>query len=58
MDAGLVKNIGVANYNCTLIRELLKYARIPPAVNQVELHPYLYHEPIVTLCRQNGKVYL
>lgn len=54
VDTGLVKNIGVANYNCTLIREVLKYARIPPAVNQIELHPYLHHQPLVNMCQKNG----
>jgi diketogulonate reductase-like aldo/keto reductase len=40
VDEGLVKNIGVSNYNCALLRDLLNYARIKPAVNQVEIHPY------------------
>ena len=38
---GLVKNIGVSNFSCQGIRDLMSYANIKPAVLQVELHPYL-----------------
>lgn len=50
VQLGLVKNIGVANFNCALLMDLLKYATIPPAINQIELHPYLYHDPLVSFC--------
>ena len=32
---GLVKNIGVSNLNCGMMMDLLKYCKVPPAVNQV-----------------------
>jgi len=51
-DAGLVKNIGVCNFNCALLRDLLSYAVTPPAVLQVELHPYLAQEKLLKFCRQ------
>jgi diketogulonate reductase-like aldo/keto reductase len=35
VDAGLVKSIGVSNFNITKLKALLKEARIKPAVNQV-----------------------
>lgn len=35
--AQLVRNIGVCNFNVQLLADLLSYARIPPAVNQVEM---------------------
>ena len=41
VEEGLVKNIGLSNFNCQGIRDVLSYARIKPAVLQVELHPYL-----------------
>ena len=50
--AGLVRNIGVCNYNCALIRDLLSNAAIRPAVLQVELHPYLAQEKLLRFCRQ------
>lgn len=50
VDAGLVRNIGVSNFSSQLILDLLAYARIPPAVNQVERHPYLGQERLVRFC--------
>ena len=40
VENGLTRNIGVANFNVQGVRDILSYARIPPAVLQVELHPY------------------
>ncbi len=37
VDEGLVKSIGISNFNIRRTRELLKEARIKPVVNQVEL---------------------
>jgi D-xylose reductase len=51
--AGLVKNIGVCNFGVSLLRDLLSYAHIPPAVLQVELHPYLAQEKLVRFCRES-----
>jgi D-xylose reductase len=53
VSAGLVRNIGVCNYNCALLRDLLSYARIHPAVLQVELHPYLTQEKLLRFCKEN-----
>jgi diketogulonate reductase-like aldo/keto reductase len=39
VDDGLVASIGVSNYSALLLTDLLSYARIPPAVNQVGLRP-------------------
>ena len=52
--AGRVRNIGVCNYNCALLRDLLSYATIAPAVLQIELHPYLTQDRLVRLCREAG----
>jgi D-xylose reductase len=54
VEAGLVRNIGVCNYNVGLLRDQLTYARIRPAVLQVELHPYLAQEKLVRFCRAEG----
>jgi len=53
-DAGLVRNIGVSNFGCSLLRDLLSYARVRPAVLQVELHPYLTQEKLLRFCRDEG----
>jgi D-xylose reductase len=53
---GLTRHIGVCNCNCALLRDLLSYARVRPAVLQVELHPYLTQENLLRLCRAEGIV--
>lgn len=54
VSLGLVKNIGVANFNPALLTDLLKYAKIRPKVNQIELHPYLAHDALLKLCKREG----
>jgi D-xylose reductase len=50
--AGLVRHIGVSNFNTSLLRDLLAYAEIPPAVLQIELHPYLTQEKLLRYCSE------
>jgi D-xylose reductase len=50
--AGLARNIGVCNFNTSLLRDLISYAETPPSVLQVELHPYLTQEKLVRFCRE------
>ena len=38
--SGKVRSIGVSNFNVSQLQNLLTTAKIPPAVNQVEIHPY------------------
>jgi len=52
VSQGLVKNIGICNFNCSLIRDLLSYANIRPSVLQVELHPRLTQEKLLKYCQQ------
>ena len=40
-------SIGVSNFNPHHLDELLSYARIKPAVNQIELHPYMTQQEVV-----------
>lgn len=54
VDEGLVKHIGVANFSAVLLMDLLSYARIKPAVLQVEMHPYLQQPRLLELCRREG----
>ncbi len=49
--AGLVRNIGVCNFNTALLRDLLAYAEIAPAVLQVEMHPFLAQESCCAFAR-------
>ncbi|KAI0962005.1 hypothetical protein AcW1_000929 [Taiwanofungus camphoratus] len=54
VDEGLVKNIGVSNCQGSILLDILRYARYQPAVNQVELHPYLTQEALIKLCKTLG----
>lgn len=53
VDAGLVRHIGVSNFSSALLMDVLRYARIRPAVNQIEIHPYLTMDRLVTYCQEN-----
>jgi D-xylose reductase len=51
--AGLVRNIGVSNFGVSLLRDLLSYADIAPAVLQVEMHPFLTQEKLLRFCKES-----
>jgi len=52
LSEGLVKNIGISNFNCQHIMDLMKYAKIKPAVLQVEIHPFLQQNQLVEYCQR------
>ena len=52
VDAGLTKKIGVSNLTTGLIRDVLSYARIKPAVLQAEMHPYLCQNTLLRYCQE------
>ncbi len=54
VDKGLVKRIGVCNYNSALLHDLMAYARIKPAMLQIEAHPYLTQERLIRLAGDYG----
>lgn len=56
VDAGLVRSIGVSNFNVEQLKRLLAVARIKPVTNQVELHPYLVQAELKKYCNDNGIV--
>lgn len=47
VDAGKIRAIGLSNFNPRHIDDLLRYARIKPVVNQIEVHPYLTQQEVV-----------
>jgi diketogulonate reductase-like aldo/keto reductase len=54
VDQGLVKHIGVSNFPVSLLHELMTRCKIPPAVNQVEAHPYLQQTRLLNYCEARG----
>ncbi|XP_058106596.1 methylecgonone reductase [Magnolia sinica] len=52
VDLGLCKCIGVSNFSCTKVDRLLQHASIPPAVNQVEMHPLWRQKKLREFCEE------
>ncbi|PIA64041.1 hypothetical protein AQUCO_00201381v1 [Aquilegia coerulea] len=51
---GLAKSIGVSNFSCKKLSQLLDLATIPPAVNQVEMHPLWHQKRLREFCAEKG----
>ncbi|KAK2894562.1 hypothetical protein Q8A67_011791 [Cirrhinus molitorella] len=51
---GKVKSIGVSNFTIEQLERLLSVAKIPPAVNQVEIHPYLIQSDMIEYCKSKN----
>eukprot|EP00811_Abedinium_folium_P013766 NODE_2280_length_2249_cov_8.148445.p1 GENE.NODE_2280_length_2249_cov_8.148445~~NODE_2280_length_2249_cov_8.148445.p1 ORF type:complete len:618 (+),score=122.16 NODE_2280_length_2249_cov_8.148445:96-1949(+) len=53
---GLAKSIGVANHGVHHLKELLsaKGTHVVPAVNQIEVHPYLIRDELVDFCESRN----
>lgn len=54
--AGKIKAIGVSNFSVKNLTELLKHAKVVPAMNQIETHPYNQESELVQLCKEKGIV--
>ncbi|KAG0518362.1 hypothetical protein BDA96_09G169000 [Sorghum bicolor] len=52
--AGKARAIGVSNFSCKKLQDLLAVARVPPAVNQVECHPVWQQDKLRKLCQSTG----
>ncbi|KAL1616399.1 hypothetical protein SLS56_011441 [Neofusicoccum ribis] len=53
---GKIRSIGVSNFTRAAIEDLLKTAKIPPAVNQIEAHPYLQQPELLAWQQAQGIV--
>ncbi|KMZ56567.1 Aldo-keto reductase family 4 member C9 [Zostera marina] len=53
-DSGKARAIGISNFSCKKIFNLLATARIVPAVNQVECHPGWQQKKLQDLCEAKG----
>jgi diketogulonate reductase-like aldo/keto reductase len=56
VESGKARAIGVSNYTIPLLTQLLSLAKIPPAVNQIEIHPFLPNQQLIDFCRSKGVV--
>ena len=53
VELGLVKDIGVSNFNIAQIQDIIEKGTIKPVINQVECHPYLQQDNMVDFCGNN-----
>jgi diketogulonate reductase-like aldo/keto reductase len=58
VDDGRCKSIGLSDISLEKVQEIVKAARIKPAVVQVESHPYLPEWELLDFCREHGIVLL
>lgn len=56
VNEGLVRSIGISNFNVQLTLDLLSYAKIRPQVNQVEIHPLLAQTGLVKYLKSQNIV--
>ena len=54
VSMGLTRHIGVSNFGIKRLQNLLLNCSIQPEMNQVEAHPYLQQEELLTFCRANS----
>lgn len=54
VSMGLVRSIGISNYDIFLTRDCLAYSKVKPVVNQFETHPYFQRDSLVKFCLKHG----
>ncbi len=55
-ERGVVRTIGVSNFNARLLDEVIEDSGVVPAINQVELHPYFPQEDLLEVHARHGIV--
>ena len=53
-DEGLTRSIGVSNFQIPHLERLLRESGTVPAVNQIEVHPYLRQDAVRAFNREHG----
>ncbi|CAK1364674.1 putative NAD(P)H-dependent D-xylose reductase xyl1 [Cercospora beticola] len=53
-DEGLIKAIGISNYNGGLLLDVERYAKTLPHTLQIEHHPYLVQQDLLNLCKSRN----
>jgi len=56
VQAGKVRDIGLSNFNSQQIQRVIDHSTIPPAVMQVEVHPYFQQEKLINFCKSKNIV--
>jgi alcohol dehydrogenase (NADP+) len=50
---GLAKHLGVSNFSIPKLQDLINKTDDQPEMNQVELHPYLQQDELLSFCHKN-----
>jgi diketogulonate reductase-like aldo/keto reductase len=53
-ERGVTRHIGVSNFPTALLDEAVRLSDAPLVANQVEYHPYLDQEKVLSACRRYG----
>ncbi|CAK8693840.1 unnamed protein product [Clavelina lepadiformis] len=56
VESGKARAVGVSNFNSIQISRLLRESDVIPAVNQIEVHPYLNQEKLIAFCHDREVV--
>lgn len=51
-EEGKVRAIGVSNFEVSHLEQIIQSCSIVPAVNQVEIHPYLSQKELIAFCQR------
>ncbi|XP_071832017.1 aldo-keto reductase 1B-like [Apostichopus japonicus] len=54
VEKGMTKSIGVSNFNINQLKELLKIAKVPIVMNQVENHPCINQKELIEFCKSKN----
>lgn len=53
VDQGLIKSIGVSNFNEDQLSYVIKHARIKPVLNQFQSYPGKHQQSLIDFCKAN-----
>ena len=56
VDKGMIKSIGVSNFNEDQLAYLLQHARIKPVLNQFQSYPGKHQQSLIDFCKANGVI--
>jgi L-glyceraldehyde reductase len=52
VEAGKIRSIGISNFTIQATEDLLKTAKVVPAANQIEAHPYLLQPELFSYLKE------
>lgn len=56
VDSGLIKSIGVSNFNEDQLSYLINHARIKPVLNQFQSYPGKHQQSLIDFCKANDVI--